>query len=129
MTPYTGTGHGIAVTYTSVKSIYVFAGRLDFYDFLIGAPGNLITAADDYGHGTHVAGLLGGSGATSNGQYKGIAPGARVVALRVLDANGQGYTSDVINAINFAITNKTALGIDIINLSLGHPIFEPAASD
>src|SRR5207253_1868916 len=66
---------------------------------------------------------------TSSGQYKGIAPGARVVALRVLDANGQGYTSDVINAINFAITNKTALGIDIINLSLGHPIFEPAASD
>src|SRR5437763_1234977 len=115
-TTFTGAGIGIAVIDSGVKSINDFAGRLYFYDFLNGAPGNLITAADDYGHGTHVAGLLGGSGATSNGQYKGVAPGARVVALRVLDANGQAYTSDVINAINFAITNKTAPGIDIINL-------------
>jgi len=47
----------------------------------------------------------------------------------VLDANGQGRTSDVINAITFAIANKQLLGIDIINLSLGHPIYEAAASD
>ena len=38
-------------------------------------------------------------------------------------------TSDVISAVEYATTNKAALGIDIINLSLGHPIYEPAASD
>src|ERR1051325_7211943 len=128
-TTWTGAGIGIAVIDSGVKSVTDFSGRLYFFDFLNGAPGNLITAADGYGHGTHVAGLIGSTGASSSGQYKGVAPGARLVALRALDANGQGYTSDVINAINFAITYKAALGIDIINLSLGHPIFEPAASD
>jgi len=80
-------------------------------------------------HGTHVAGLVGGTGASSNGLYKGVAPGVRLIGMRVLDANGQGRTSDVINAITFAIANKQLLGIDIINLSLGHPIYEAAASD
>ena len=49
--------------------------------------------------------------------------------MRALDQNGSGYTSNVINAINFAVANKSSLGIDIINLSLGHPIYEPASSD
>src|ERR1041384_2160369 len=81
-TTYTGAGIGIAVIDSGVKSINDFAGRLYFYDFLNGAPGTLILAADDYGHGTHVAGLIGGSGASSSGQYKGVAPGATLVALR-----------------------------------------------
>src|SRR5262249_60607043 len=51
------------------------------------------------------------------------------IALKVLDGNGQGHTSDVITAIMFAIDNRRQLGIDIINLSLGHPILEPAESD
>src|SRR5947207_1395809 len=93
-TTFTGAGIGIAVIDSGVKSVNDFAGRLYFYDFLNGAPGNLILAVDDYGHGTHVAGLIGGSGSSSSGQYKGVAPGATLVALRVLDANGQGYTSD-----------------------------------
>jgi serine protease AprX len=49
--------------------------------------------------------------------------------LKVLDASGAGRTSDVIRAIEFATANKARLGIDIINLSLGHPIYEPAATD
>ena len=49
------------------------------------------------------------------------------VGLKVLDGNGGGRTSDVIRAIEFAIANKNLFGIGIINLSLGHPIFEPAA--
>ena len=49
--------------------------------------------------------------------------------LKVLDKNGAGYTSDVIRAVDFAVANRASLGIDIINLSLGHPIFEPAATD
>ena len=47
----------------------------------------------------------------------------------MLDANGTGLTSDVISAIEYATEHKDSLGIDIINLSLGHPIYEPAASD
>ena len=47
----------------------------------------------------------------------------------MLDATGAGLTSDVIDAIDFAVANRRLLDIDVINLSLGHPIYEPAASD
>ena len=62
-------------------------------------------------------------------EYQGVAPSVQFVGLKVLDGNGGGKTSDVIRAIEFAIANKRTFGIDIINLSLGHPIFEPAATD
>jgi serine protease AprX len=58
-----------------------------------------------------------------------VAPKARLIALKVLNQNGAGNTSDVISAIEFATTNRVRLGVDIINLSLGHPIYEPAATD
>ena len=86
-------------------------------------------AVGRYGHGTHIAGLIAGSGANSNGKYIGMATAARSIGLKVLDAKGSGFTSDVIAAIDFATNNKAALGIDVINLSLGHPIYEPAATD
>ena len=63
------------------------------------------------------------------GSYVGVAPTARLIGLKVLDGQGQGTTDNVIRAIEFAIVNKTALDIKIINLSLGHPIFESAATD
>ena len=58
-----------------------------------------------------------------------MAPGAKFVSLRVLNTLGVGSTSSVIAAIQWAIANKSQQGIDVINLSLGHPIFEPAATD
>jgi serine protease AprX len=88
---------------------------------------------DDYGHGTHVSGLIAGNGArwapAARPLYRGIAPQARIISLKVLDAHGVALTSTVLDAIEFAIANRRALGIDVINLSLGHPILEPAATD
>src|SRR5205823_6630317 len=88
-----------------------------------------ITPYDDYGHGSHVAGLVGSSGALSAGLYDGPAQAVRLLILKVLDKNGKGKTSTIINAIEYVIANKDRLGIYVINLSLGHPIYEPAASD
>jgi serine protease AprX len=100
-----------------------------FYDFTNGQAVATVPW-DDYGHGTHVAGTIGGSGAlSSNYSYHGLAPRVKFIILKVLDKNGAGYTSDVIRAIDFAVANRSSLGVDIINLSLGHPIYEPAASD
>ena len=62
-------------------------------------------------------------------EAKGVAPGVSYVSLRVLDDYGLGSTSNVINAVQWAVANKTTYGIDVINLSLGHPIYEPAATD
>ena len=66
---------------------------------------------------------------SSSREYRGLAPNVRFTILKVLDKNGAGWTSDVIRAIDFAVANRAALRIDMINLSLGHTIYEPAATD
>ena len=125
----TGQGVGVAIIDSGLEMSWEFSGRLTkFYDFTKG--GIEAPAYDDYGHGTHVAGTIGGSGALSSyNEYRGLAPNVKFVVLKVLDKNGAGWTTDVIKAIDFAVANRVALGIDIINLSLGHPIYEPASTD
>ena len=87
---------------------------------------------DDFGHGTHVAGLVAGSGAASallEDPFVGAAPEVDIVALKVLDAEGAGKTSDVIAALEWVANHHATYNIRIVNLSLGHPVYEPAASD
>jgi len=63
------------------------------------------------------------------GTFVGVSPTARLIGMKVLNAQGQGSTDNVIRSIEFAVVNKATLGIDVINLSLGHPIFDSAATD
>jgi serine protease AprX len=84
---------------------------------------------DDYGHGTHVAGIIAGNGYDSLGARTGVAPRANIVGLKVLDANGQGYISDVIAALDYAISVKDAYNIRVINLSVGAGVFESYETD
>jgi tripeptidyl-peptidase-2 len=67
---------------------------------------------DGTDHGTHVAGI-----AAANGKIKGVAPGAQIMALKVLDAAGYGNLSTIVRAMSYAAAN----GAKIINLSLGLP--------
>jgi serine protease AprX len=95
-------------------------------DFTTGlASPSASAAADPYGHGTHVASLIG----SNQADFKGVSPNVSFVNLRVLNSAGGGYTSHVLAALQWAVANRAAYGIDIINVSLGHPIFEPAATD
>jgi serine protease AprX len=119
----TGKGVGVAVVDSGVDHSGDFS-NVSEYDFTESGAGG-----DAYGHGTHLAGLIASKGTQSQGAYAGLAPKARLISLKVLDAQGQGLTSAVIDALEFATVNKSALGIDIINLSLGHPIYEPAGTD
>ena len=84
---------------------------------------------DDYGHGTHVAGVIAGSGFDSNGARTGVAPGANIIGLKVLDSNGAGYISDVIAAIDYAVSLKDAHNIRVINLSVGAGVYESYDTD
>jgi len=88
---------------------------------------------DLYGHGTHVAGIIGGSGFGSrvgrDSQHVGMAPGASLISLKVLGADGTGYVSDVIEAIEWTIRNRERYGIRVLNLSLGHPASGSYAND
>lgn len=72
---------------------------------------------DDHGHGTHVAGVAAGAGA-GNAAYTGVAPGAALVGLKVLDRNGSGSLSNVAAAVDWAVENRVAYGIRIISMSL-----------
>ena len=74
-----------------------------------------ITADDLLGHGTMVAGIIAGSGAASNGKYKGVAPGASLLNVKVIDSKGDGKVSDIIAGIEWAIYNDA----DVLSLSLG----------
>ena len=127
-TPTGATGITVAVIDSGIAPLLDFEGRLTaFYDFTRG--GIPMPAYDDYGHGTHVAGLIGSNGVLSNYQFQGIAPDVHLVGLKVLDSKGQGLTSNVITAIEFVVANKAHLNVQIINLSLGHPIYAPAKDD
>ena len=126
--PTGGRGVGVAIIDSGIAPTPDLIGRIvAFRDFTRG--GIETFPSDDYGHGTHVAGLIAGNGLMSAGRYVGVAPEARLIGLKVLDDKGNGRTSDVIAAIELAIDNRVALGIHVINLSLGHPILEPAADD
>src|ERR1022692_1919545 len=93
------------------------------------------TTSDKFGHGTHVAGLIGGTGAssgTANGYaatYAGMAPNVNLINLRALDQNGTGTDSGVIAAIQQAIALKSTYNIRVIYMSLGRPVFESYTLD
>ena len=119
----TGRGIGVAVIDSGVAPHRALRGRivasLDFTD-----PKGV--GLDRFGHGTHIAGIIAGH---DDGGYSGIAPEAHIVSLRVLGPDGAGDTSDVINAIDWVIAHKTEYRLRVINLSLGHPVFESYRED
>ncbi|MHB8063662.1 MAG: S8 family serine peptidase [Ruminiclostridium sp.] len=79
---------------------------------------NRTTPYDDNGHGTHVSAIIAGTG-EGNANYKGVAPGASLIGLKVLDSAGSGTISNVTAAIDWAVTNRSTYNIKIISLSLG----------
>ena len=79
------------------------------------------TADDPGGHGTHVAGIIAGNGARSDGEFAGIAPQANIVDVRVLATNGSGRVSSVVRGIEWVLAHRDLYNIRIINLSFGAP--------
>lgn len=74
---------------------------------------------DNNGHGTHTAGIAVGSGLAGNGRYKGVAPGASIISLKVLDQYGNGQKEVVLEALDWVLANKRRYGIQIVNISVG----------
>ena len=89
---------------------------------------------DGYGHGTHVAGIIGGNGYSSSDsrsfrRFQGLSRKSTLVSIKALADDGTGYTSDIIAAIDWAVANKAVYNIRVLNLSLGHPVFESYTTD
>ena len=70
---------------------------------------------DDYMHGTHCAGIVAGQG--NAGTQTGIAPGAKIMAVKIMDETGYGGDAQIIEGIEFALTH----GADILSCSFGDP--------
>jgi len=137
---YDGAGIGVAVIDSGISGwhddlsyqgsstqVRVVGGQrvTGFVDFV----NDRLQAYDDNGHGTHVAGIIAGNGYDSNGAHAGIAPAAHLVSLKVLDEYGGGVISDVIAAFEWAIVNRVAHNIRVINLSVGARITESYETD
>ncbi len=143
-------GWGLGLDGTGIGVAIIDSGIFDMPDLHGAGPGNsgksrvvykqnftslnLMDAYDQFGHGTHVAGIVGGDGNKSTGNqdiytFKGIAPNVNLINLRVLDQNGAGTDSEVINAIQTAILLKSIYNIRVINLSLGRPVYESYTLD
>jgi len=76
---------------------------------------------DDNGHGTHVSGDAAGTGKLSEGKYKGTAPEANIVGVKVLNKDGGAKISDIIRGIDWVIENRDKYNIRVINMSIGVP--------
>jgi serine protease AprX len=87
---------------------------LGWADFVNGGT----TPYDDEGHGTHVAATIAGEGG-GDPVLRGVAPGAGLVGVKVLDENAEGFTSDVVAGIEWVVDSKDTYGIEAINISLG----------
>jgi serine protease AprX len=131
----TGKGVGIAMIDTGVMTHADFQrpkGQAQVLEVeVVGREPGLM---DYYGHGTHVAGILVGSGAASSDKlsfrtFRGMAPEAQLISIRALQPDGSGNTSDVIAAIDWAIRFKGTYNIRVVNLSLGHPVYESYTVD
>ena len=131
---YTGAGVTIAMLDTGVSVAHPeIDSLLASVDLVSGAADPTFAPArsiDPNGHGTHVAGIMVSNGSRStDGRFAGVARGANLVSVRVLDESGRGYTSGMLAGLNWVLEHKDQYGIRVINLSLGHPVFEPAEND
>ncbi|MEU6098611.1 S8 family serine peptidase [Streptomyces sp. NPDC047079] len=111
---YEGQGVKVAVLDTGVDADHPdLADRIAEAEDFSGS-GN---TGDHFGHGTHVASIVGGTGAASDGTRRGVAPKADLLIGKVLDDNGYGNESGIISGMEWA----TAEHAKVVNMSLGAP--------
>jgi serine protease AprX len=124
--PLTGKGIGIAVIDSGVADVPELRGRVVATVDLTDDHG---PGVDKNGHGTHVAGIIAAAGQNKFDETSGVAPGANIISLRVLNEKGRGLVGDVIDAIDYAIANKDRYNIRVINMSLGGPVTQSWLDD
>lgn len=116
---YFGKGVGVAIVDTGIALHKDFTeGKnrvIAFADFIDRRP----EPYDDNGHGTHVAGIIGGNGFSSKGKYTGVAPECNFIGVKVLDHRGDGNISDVLAGLQWVMDNRKRYNIRIVNISVG----------
>ncbi len=117
-----GRGVAVAVVDTGIAPLSDFRGRL-LNGVDLSGEGN--AQLDSFGHGTFIAGLVAGSGSSSRGKYRGEAPGASLVPVKVAGASGKTNVSTLISGLQWIKDNRGT--IKVINLSVGALPLGPTA--
>ena len=121
-------GQGVTV---AVLDTGINASLPDFTNLVGGVDltGGNSPFTDEYGHGTFVAGLVAGNGASSGGQYTGEAPQAGLVSIKAAGASGVTTTSTIVQGIDWAVRNQSTYNIGVLNLSFGALPTGPTATE
>ncbi|MGE0447424.1 MAG: S8 family serine peptidase, partial [Vicinamibacterales bacterium] len=121
----TGAGIGVAVIDSGIAPLPHLRGRIVVSKDFTGSG----ETGDDWGHGTHVAGIIAAAPRNARDDTSGVAPDAHLLNLKVLGADGSGYVADVIDAIDWAVANRRRYAVRVINLSLGAAPSQSALTD
>jgi serine protease AprX len=82
------------------------------------------TTFDNYGHGSHIAGIVGGNGRSSNGKYIGVAPLASIINVKVSNDDGSATASSVVAGLEWVLNNRDAYNIRVVNISFNSTVDE-----
>jgi serine protease AprX len=129
---YDGSGVGVAIVDSGITSWHDdltdngLTQRVHrFVDLVNSRP----VPYDDYGHGTHVTGIIAGNGFDSSGARSGIAPGVHLVVMKVLDDSGRGRISTAIAALDFVVAHRHVLNVHVVNMSIAAGVYESYNTD
>lgn len=112
-----GNGIGVALLDTGIAPHADLEGR-------VAASADLTTEAtfsDSYGHGTFLAGLIAGSGASSQGRFTGVAPGAHLISIKVAGADGVTTLGQVLYGLQLIDSAKDRYNIKVVTIALAGP--------
>ena len=122
-----GQGIGVAVVDSGINpngDLYTVMGmNRQTADIRFNSDYNQNTS-DGYGHGTHVASVVGGDGSESNGKYIGVAPMANIINVKVSNDDGSARTSDVVLGLQWVLENRDRYNIRVVNISLNSSVAE-----
>jgi serine protease AprX len=124
-----GKGIGVAVVDSGVNwqtDLYTSAGVNRVVGNVAFHNGYNATTFDSYSHGTHVAGVVGGNGRSSNGKYIGVAPDVNIINVKVSDdlKLGAGTDKSVVQGLQWILENKAKYNIRVVNISINGTVAE-----
>lgn len=129
--PYNLTGRNVNIAiidtgyYPHADLVRPFRIVTLFKDFV----NSWVEAYDDHGHGTHLCGIIAGSGSMSGEKYKGIAPNSRLIMLKAFNSVGEGAFSDILASIDWVIENKEKYKIKLLCLPFGADVIAKNSMD
>lgn len=110
-----GSGVGVAMIDTGVSDVADLEGRVVHGIDLTGDNDGV----DRFGHGTFVAGIIAGDGASSDGMYDGVAPGAHLISVKIAGEDGSSDVSQLLAALQWVVSFKDTYDIEVLNLAIG----------